>query len=417
MNDRLRLIVYLVPPQKFVSGGVLSIFSLCNASRDFFSVHRSKVLLSVYPGFKSYGKHDLLNSDETVYSFEDIVKLGNPEYLQLHIPEYAANDVLKLLNESHGDYLKNVPDLRVNILNQNVLYMPEPQQLANWFHLTPKLTQTTAHDRYSSQGLADKYDTPLHHFSVYLDPRQYDKKSYEEKDNIIVLSPDENEYRSRIVDKLTDELPDYKLITIEKIPYKDYKELVSRAKFCVTFGEGFDGYFIEPCFSGGVTFTVYNDDFFPDKKFSTFPNVYDSYSEMLTQIVKDIKHLENKQRYEKVSDENLKKITQFYKYETYQDNLKRFYEEKFDFVPSRYSAERLLGSVVAALADKTRQAEEQETEIKKLKQHLDERTSLVADYKTELDANQKFIASIFSSYSWRITSPLRSLSARFKKSD
>jgi len=50
---------------------------------------------------------------------------------------------------------------------------------------------------------------------------------------------------------------------IRNLTYDQYKSLVSRAKWALTFGEGLDGYFIEPVFSGAIAFAVYNEQFLP----------------------------------------------------------------------------------------------------------------------------------------------------------
>jgi len=66
---------------------------------------------------------------------------------------------------------------------------------------------------------------------------------------------------------------------IKNLSYKEYKRTIGRAKWAVTFGEGLDGYFVETIFSGGISFAVYNDHFFPDE-FKQLPTVFESYQEM-----------------------------------------------------------------------------------------------------------------------------------------
>jgi hypothetical protein len=50
--------------------------------------------------------------------------------------------------------------------------------------------------------------------------------------------------------------------------YQEYKATISKAKWALTFGEGLDGYFVEPIFSGDSSFSVYNPSFFIEDSWS-----------------------------------------------------------------------------------------------------------------------------------------------------
>ena len=91
----------------------------------------------------------------------------------------------------------------------------------------------------------------------------------------------------------------------------DYKKLISRALFTITFGEGYDGYFIEPYFSGSIGFAVRNDTFFP-KKMSSLMGLYSSWEDMELNIVKDIRKLEKDSKlYTSTSSKGFKEIQLF----------------------------------------------------------------------------------------------------------
>ena len=60
--------------------------------------------------------------------------------------------------------------------------------------------------------------------------------------------------------------------------------------FVISFGEGYDGYFIEPLLSGTLSFTARNPVFFPNE-FRELPNVYKNYEEMHERITDDIRSL------------------------------------------------------------------------------------------------------------------------------
>lgn len=408
MPKNNRLIVFFIPTQKLVNGGILSIFSICKESRKFNDIHKADVVLSTYPGNKSYKKNDLFENDETIYDFEELINRGKPEFLQLHIPEYASGEVYEGL-KAHHEYLKDIPDLRINIMNQNILYMPKATDVANWYTLTTKVTQTTAHNKYSTQQIADTYNLPTRHLSTFVDHHQYKWTPYENKKAIIALSNDVTEKRGQIVAKLKKHLPSFTIKTIENMKFEEYKLFISSAKFTITFGEGFDGYYVEVFFTGGITFAVYNEDFFPDKKFSDFENTFKNYDDMLDNIIDRIKTLDNKASYEKVVTKNLDKINQLYSFSQYTENLRNFYLGKYSFVPKPGSAENLMGAVVA----------EKERLLKELGNQKDAAISELGERIKEKDAviaeRDRVIDGMVRSISWRLTKPLREASATIKK--
>jgi hypothetical protein len=408
-----RLIIFFVPPEKRITGGLISIFSICESSRAYSDIHKAHVFMSVYPGHNSYKKNDLFKNDETVYSFDEIIKLfPNPEYVQIHLPEYASQEVFNKL-KPYRDYLKSIPELSINILDQNVLLMPTPVDAAQWFLLTPTVTQTTAHDIYSTQELADKYAFPSHHLSAFVDAKQYTYRKFDEKENIILLSNDEHEERDNIVQLLTEKFPDYQLITVKDMKYEYYKDLMSRSKFAVTFGEGFDGYYVEAFFTGGLTFSVYNDDFFPDKEFSTFENVYSSYKVMLKKIEQDINRLnKDKELYQKISKENLDKINELYTHESYMNKLKEFYLQNYTYLPSKNSKEYLIAEI---LNTKNSLIQQGEVLIDKYQKDINDLITDKKDLIEEVKDREIIISDMSSSVSWRVTKPLRNTKSRIKK--
>ena len=118
MQQERRLIIFFIPPEKIINGGILSIFSICKESRRFKDIHGADVVLSTYPGHKSYEKNDLFENNEVIYSFDEIVKWGPLEYLQLHIPEYASSEIYQAIKK-YDNYTKVIPHISINIMNQN----------------------------------------------------------------------------------------------------------------------------------------------------------------------------------------------------------------------------------------------------------------------------------------------------------
>ena len=406
-----RLIVFLLPAEKIVNGGILSIFSICKVSREFESIHKSEVRLSVLPGNPSYRKMDLFDNNEVINSFDEIVNLGTPQSLMLHIPEYASWNVYWALKE-YADYLEAIPELSINIMTQNILLLQPPHEVAKWFTLTPHVSQTTAHNRYCRQELADKYFLPTHHLSTFVDSDQYKWTDFEKKDDLIVVSPDLTDKRAEIIEKVTKAFPTYEIVTIQNMKYESYKDIMSRAKFTITFGEGFDGYYVESFFSGGIAYAVYNEEFFPDKDYNKFENTYQSYEKMSDHIVEDMKRHNSKKTYEKISQENLKKIKSLYSFDKYKENLKKFYQKKYTFLPSLEGGWRLIGTI--------ERKDEKLFDIKtdELAKHAEtirDQSELLEKHKTTIATTQRELGELINSRSWKVTRPLRAASSIRKK--
>lgn len=407
------LIIFLIPPEKLVNGGIMSIFSICKVSRQFTDTHQADVALATYPGTKSYGRNDLFENDETIYAFDDIIARGAPESLLLHVPEYASYDICRKLREDYADYLGNVKNLHINIMNQNILMMPGPADSANWFTLTPNVTQTIAHFKTATQAIANTYDIPTHLLTTYLNPEDYAYSGYEDKEKLICLSPDITDEKEAIVATLRKELPDFTFLTVQNMTYEEYKETIKRSRFTITFGEGFDSYFLETFLTGGMGLAVYNEDFFPDPTFAQLKNTFSSYDDMAKHIVGTIKELDSKKAYEKVVAQNKQKIVDLYNFDRYAANLRRFYEGEYTYLPEPHSAEILMGNVIAhkeaqaagAIADRDRIVEQQNAVIQQKNTELAEKEGLLRQKEHEL-------AVLRGSWSWKITKPLRKIRSK-----
>ena len=334
LKEAQKVILFLVSGKPVTNGGIMSVFSLCKYARmvnkDFFC------LIATCFGKFTYTTHTGFMNDEQIYRWQQIVKHGkNVKELILHIPELYVKDFYANLTADEVYFFKSLSHLHINIMNQNIELMPEPEELGSLYKLTNHITQTTAHHRYATQEICDKWQIPTHLFSVYVDYSDYKMYEFEEKEKIIVLSPDENPHREQIVKKLETALPDFRLLTVRNMTFKEYMNLISKAYFTITFGEGFDFYFIQPSIMGSLGFAVYNDDFFPNKKWSELENVYASYEDMLENIVADmIDFIKNgRAKYEALSLLNKAKFDELYSFEKFVNNLERFYKKEYDFMP------------------------------------------------------------------------------------
>lgn len=328
LQSTKELIVCFIPNIKMMTGGIQSIYSICKYSREICP--QAQCLIATVPGKYTYSYNPYFKNEEKIYRFEQIVKNAkNVEKLTLHIPEYYADKFYKALKKDEIKFLKGIKDLHINILNQNIELMPEPQKLKGLYKLTDNVTQTIGHHRYATQEVCDKWQMPAHFLSVHIDISGYKTYPFEEKEKIIVLSPDEAPYKKAVVEKLKKELPDFKLVTVQNMTFSEYMDLIARAYFTITFGEGFDGYFNQPYVVGGLGMAVFNPDFFPDKSWLELKNVYESPEDMENNIVNDIKELSaNKELYYSLISKMKEKLSTLYGEDLFKRNLEKFYKKE-----------------------------------------------------------------------------------------
>ena len=333
INNQDNLIIFIVPNRDIINGGVMSICSIYNETLKLKNVHNSEVIVCTQFSRKitlcQYTKFD---NNVFIYRLSRIIKhFQNVNNLLIHLPEYLTKNFLHKDIKMIDKWLNNINNVHINILNQNIKLMPSEQYLIEDLKIyCNKLTCTTAHEAYSNQSIRDKYNIPLHHLSTFVSPENYLMKRYKDKKNIIVISPDKNHYKIEIINKIKNALPQFKIIIINNFKYNEYKELISKAKFAITFGEGLDGYYVEPTFSGAISFAIYNKLFFTSD-YKKLPTIYDSYEIMLNNICSDIKKYNNETIYNQIFRENFNYISQIYQIDIYREKLKNFYTNNYDW--------------------------------------------------------------------------------------
>ena len=329
IKNTKKLIVFFIPPKNDINGGIMSIFSICKYSREICP--DAQCVITTFPSKVTYERNTFFKNDEKIYRWEQIVNNAkNVKELIIHIPEYFSDKFSTALTNKDFKFLKQIENVQINILNQNIELMPEPEKIKGLYKITNNVTQTIAHDRYATQEVCDKWQIPTHFLSVHIDTSGYRSYAFEEKEKIIVLSPDEAPYKEAIVKKLKQELPDFKLITVENMPFDEYMDLIAKAYFTISFGEGFDGYFNQPQAVRGLGLAVYNSDFFPDESWLELKNVYKSPADMENNIVNDIKELSaNKELYYSLINKMNEKLSTLYGEDLFKRNLEKFYKEEY----------------------------------------------------------------------------------------
>lgn len=283
-NYNGNVVVFFNIMQEVISGGMLSIDRLVQHSSKIMS--DVTVIQSGLPLNNAIINNPFFEYSIPPISFKYLIKKICPQKLLLNIPESFLADFVDNLDDEAIAWLSSVPYLCINILNQADELMPSAYyiEIARLI-CANKLTITAAHQRYCTKEKEKFYQCPIYLLTPFLP--EFDLTTFDKKEKIIIFSPDKNKHKNSIVSHLKEKLPNFKFVTITKMKFEDYKKLISKAMFTITFGEGYDGYFIEPVLSGSISFAVYNDLYFP-KNICKLDTLYSSWSELNENIALDI---------------------------------------------------------------------------------------------------------------------------------
>lgn len=326
------MVLFILPFEEIVSGGILSIFSLCQYTREILPEY--SVFLVTEAGNKTYACSSWFHSEEKIYRWSQIMEnLDNIERLIIHIPEYMSCDFYDKLPADSRSVLKKVPDLMINILNQNPLVMPSSRAVQKLFELTSKVTQTLAFREKNIQQLANQYHMPITTIYSYIDLSKWKSIPFSKKEKLILLSPDENSYRDQVIESINKNLPDFKLITINNMTFEQYMDNICKAFAVISFGEGYDGYLLQPAIVKTLSFAVYNETFFPNSEFLNLTNIYKSYQGMICDMATYIRYLlKNPMEYYTVISE-LRRLDTIHSEQHVINCLKCFYSQHYECFP------------------------------------------------------------------------------------
>jgi hypothetical protein len=323
LSSKDKIVIFAIPFGDMVNGGAMSIDSIYNQSKIVLD-KTHLVLMSTLNGTRNFLKFTKFKSNSFIFNFkliEKLIKIKELKKIIIHVPEYYFEQFME------KDFFE-IKNITVNILNQKHDEMPNPEILHKYVSKYGGIfTMTTAHRSYSTDEFLKIYNIPYFHLSVDLSFKNYVKIDFENKKDQILFSPDYHPLKNVIINNLMEKLPQFKFITIKNLTFEEYKRLIAESKFQITFGEGLDGYFIEPYFSKSIGFSVYNDLFFTDnyKKLST---VYNSYEELNIKIVEYILKLSNsKIDYDEVSKQGFDICYEDYNEKKFMDKLLNYYSK------------------------------------------------------------------------------------------
>jgi hypothetical protein len=334
-NER-KLILFVVPGadpetgKDTISGGVMSIVSICEESEHLVHVHGAKCFVCTLDGDALLTRHENFENLSPVFRFSQFAeKFPRLDSVMVHVPEFMVDRFGASFSGKVRKWWYSIPERSLNVLNQNIKLMPDPEQIGALRSLADAITITTAHQKYCTLEFRALYGVPLHKLSVWISPEQYQYKAWAEKEDLLVASPDPHPNKDAILQAISD-LPGLRVQVIQGLTYAGYKELISRAKWSLTFGEGLDGYFIEPIFSGAISFAVFNDKFFT-ADYQHLPGIFVSWGELQKLVVDIIGSLEDSGRLESVKKQQYDICSKHYSKEQYRRNIAAFYERAFTY--------------------------------------------------------------------------------------
>jgi hypothetical protein len=325
-----RLIVFLTPGYELRRGGVISIARIYRESAALRRLHRARVALCAVPGDDPlFIKYSWFKNRNYILDLESMLRrCKHLDYLMLQIPDYAVNRVSDWLGSASGMLVGNVREVHLNVLLQNT-HQIRGQNVAGLKRFG-KVTCTTAHEAYTTSATREAMGVPLHRLSVCNGPECYSLSGYQEKEPLLIVSHDQHPLKEQVLQQIAQACPDLTIKVIENLSYEDYRKLVRRAKWSLTFGEGLDGYFVEPVYSGGIPFAVFNDRFFTPP-FANLETVYPSWEVLMDRMTADLQRLDEPVAYNQCWRQAYDLVCSLYSTDRFRENLRRFYRGEYTF--------------------------------------------------------------------------------------
>ncbi len=323
-----KLVIFLSPGTDRVSGGMISITSIFNETVRLRNQIGADAIMCIVPGDPPMIRYSKFDNRNFLYDlFQVLSYFTRLERVMIHVPEYTVGKVADTIATKLALKLHKITDVHFNILLQNVWFCPSRKDVDS-LRQFGKVTCTIAHRNYSDYaenllGVHPRY------ISWYVSLQDYDKPNFQKKSNIIIVSHDAHPRKEEIVHHLRSMIPNMDVRLVKNIHYSDYRKLVASAKWTLTFGEGLDGYFLETVFSGGVSFAVYNSEFFTED-FKGFRTVYDSWDTLISRICEDIRELDDPRKYASYNRELYRICDTYYNPQTYRKSIQEFYATEWN---------------------------------------------------------------------------------------
>jgi len=326
--DVQRLIMFLTPGYDNVNGGLISITSLYNETFKIRKTLGAEVIMCTAPGEPNLLRFSKFDNQNYLYDMQHAFSyFTNLKRLMIHIPEYAVGKFVAAMVRQRRRRFQEIGDIRFNILLQNIGFAPRSRDVGELKKIG-RVTCTTAHESYSNEELQKSLGISLRYLSWYVSLQDYAKQGYHEKSNLLLVSNDPHPRKKRILSLVGSTFPNLEVRVIENTPYAEYRKLVARAKWSLTFGEGLDGYFLETVFGGGISFAVYNTEFFTED-FRGLRTVYGSWHALENDICNDMKSLDAPLEYAEYNAQLYEVCNRHYNPKIYRKGIEDFYASEW----------------------------------------------------------------------------------------
>lgn len=318
------MVLFLLPDHDLRAGGTLSIYFMLSETRKMYP---NKMVLPVVLSKRQHLFHPRwIDNNFFVYNLKYLHKLFNKSNLiLLHVPEYYYQTLSKDISEGNYDFKK----VKINILNQNAEYMPSHEVVQKYISLYRCVTMTLAFK--CNEDIDYPYLTSrAYHLGAWFYGRVDRLVPFEEKENLCIISPDEHPIKEAIVQLL--ESHGIKCFQFKSIRFDRFQKIQERAKWAISFGEGFDGYSSVEFRKGGVGFGVYSRFFFP-KDFSedNLPmSFFKTYEDMQNNILSVMEYLNDKEHYEHYVMEMYNYLKKGASAETISSRLQNYYNHELN---------------------------------------------------------------------------------------
>lgn len=324
-----RLIVFLTPGHDWRTGGIMAIDSLYRQSMALRDIHHARGVLCTVPGEPPLLKYDWFENNNYILDLESVLReCSRLDYLLIHIPAYSVDEVLGWLTSASPALLSKFRQIHLNVLVMNIDLIQGKNVLG--LKRFGKVTSITAHKAYSNAATREALGVTLHELLICKGPELYTRADYQDKEPILVVSPDRHPLKEQVLEQIAHAYPDLTIQVILNFDYGDYEKLLRRAKWSLTFGEGLDGYFVEQVFSGGVAFAVFNDRFFTPA-YAELETVYPSLEVLMERMTADMRRLDEPMAYNRCWRQAYELLSKDFNTNRYLENLRLFYRGEYTF--------------------------------------------------------------------------------------
>lgn len=299
-------IVFIVPNADLITGGIMSIVNMHNIAKRLFP--EKDIILAVDAKYQSFVRYSKVKCDARIINLNYFLKywINNNCRILFHVWEKGTTHFLNNLKKK--ELLPLLKTATLNILNQNQDLLPESEKVLPFVPAFNEVTMTVAHKVNEGKEYSFLSRPPIF-VGAYYEGANHRVIPYDEKENLCIISPDENKYKSSIIKKL--ESNGIRCYHEYPIPYLDFLKLLKRAKWSISFGEGWDGYTSGEFLNGGIGFGVYNPnfkrDFFHADNLPIY--IFSSYEEMQNHIIERISQLDEKSIFEAVNKKVVDQIS------------------------------------------------------------------------------------------------------------